>query len=114
MFRKLAVLISFVFVIGCQSTEQSLKVGEKQKVVRTAPKYPIDALNRGITGFVKMKFDVATNGKTKNIIVVNSQPKVIFDESAVIALSQWTYIPKIVNDHPVEMKGLTVTLSFGQ
>jgi len=113
MFKKLVVLLSVVLVIGCQSTEQTSKVKNNQNVVRTVPEYPPEAYRQGVTGFVKMKFDVSTNGETKNV-VVNSQPKGIFDENAVNALSEWTYIPKVINGQPTEMKGLTVTLNFGQ
>ena len=106
------ILLGLVCVTSCQSTQQSLKGENNQKIVRTAPKYPRLALRRGITGFVEMKFNVSTDGKTKNIVVVNSEPKKTFDKSAVKALSQWTYYPKIVNGHAVEMKDLMVTLHF--
>ena len=59
--------------------------------IRIEPAYPIQAAQQGISGSVVLKYDIAANGKTKNISVIQSKPKDIFDKSAKEALAKWKY-----------------------
>ena len=59
--------------------------------IRIEPAYPIQAAQQGISGSVVLKYDIAANGKTKNISVIQSKPKDIFDKPAKEALAKWKY-----------------------
>ena len=59
--------------------------------IRIEPAYPIQAAQQGISGSVVLKYDIAANGKTKNISVIQSKPKDVFDKSAKEALAKWKY-----------------------
>ncbi|MGY8837186.1 MAG: M56 family metallopeptidase [Enterobacterales bacterium] len=59
--------------------------------IRIEPAYPIKAAQQGISGSVVLKYDIAANGKTKNISVIQSKPKDVFDKSAKEALAKWKY-----------------------
>jgi len=59
--------------------------------IRIAPKYPIEAAKKSISGFVELAFDINNSGEVSNIEVLNSSPTGVFDKVAVTALAQWHY-----------------------
>lgn len=63
-------------------------------------------------GFVLLSFDIDEAGKPINIRVIDSEPKLIFDKSAMSALSKWKYKPKVVDGVAVIQKNLKVQLDF--
>jgi len=81
-------------------------------MVRIEPKYPRNAVKKQIEGWVQLSFDIDKEGKPTNINVIKSQPKKIFVNSAIKALSKWRYRPKIVNEIPIVQKGLSVQLDY--
>lgn len=81
-------------------------------LVRIEPDYPMRARQRGIEGWVHVRFDVNRAGAVTNAVVVASDPPRIFDEAAVHAILRWRYNPKIHNGSAVERKGLEVLLPF--
>ncbi len=58
-----------------------------------APDYPIRAANKGIEGYVDVRFDVNKTGATMNVEVTGSMPANIFDRSAVKAVKRWKFTP---------------------
>lgn len=62
-------------------------------VTRIEPRYPTNAINQKIEGYVQLEFDISQDGKVINVSVIKSSPAGIFDEEAIKALSQWTYEP---------------------
>lgn len=56
-------------------------------------------------GWVDVEFSVSTDGSVSNVTVVDSQPKHVFDRSAIDAVSRWEYKPATRNGEP-----MTVTL----
>lgn len=67
------------------------KVKAVKPVMRVEPVYPAKAAKNKITGAIVLKFDIAKDGSTQNIEVINAQPKKVFDEAAKDALAQWKY-----------------------
>jgi protein TonB len=80
--------------------------------VRIQPDYPIQARQKGIEGWVVVRFDVAADGSVRNPVVVDAQPKKIFDRNAIQAVKGWKYNPKIEDGKPVEQRGLKIRLTF--
>ena len=54
---------------------------------------PQRALEQLISGWVELQFTVATDGTVHDVVVVDSQPRVTFDKSAIAALRRWRYAP---------------------
>ena len=66
-------------------------------LVRVPPQYPIRAAERGIEGWVVLRFTITAAGTVENPTVIDSQPKRIFDRAAKRALKKWKYRPRIVD-----------------
>lgn len=79
---------------------------------RVEPNYPAKALQRGVEGYVTLRFNIDELGKTRDIEVVDSNPKRYFEREAMLALRNWKYQPKMVDGKAVVQTGLTVRLEF--
>jgi protein TonB len=71
-------------------------------LVRVPPQYPIRAAERGIEGWVVLRFTITATGTVRDPIVLDSQPKRIFDRAATRALKKWKYRPRVVDGTAVE------------
>lgn len=60
-------------------------------IYRVEPKYPVQAAKDNVFGHVVLTFDVDSSGDVNNVNVVSSQPKGVFDQVSIAALSQWRY-----------------------
>jgi protein TonB len=74
---------------------------------RTAPVYPAEALERLVSGSVELEFTVAKDGSVKDIDVVSSEPRRVFDTAAVTALRKYRYSPVLRDGQPVEQRART-------
>ncbi len=81
-------------------------------VVRVNPQYPPRAAERGIEGWVELRFAISRGGKVKDAEVTNSHPGTVFDRAALRAVRKWKYNPKIEDGEPVERSGVKVRLEF--
>ncbi|MBU1621349.1 MAG: M56 family metallopeptidase [Gammaproteobacteria bacterium] len=64
---------------------------EPAPVMRVEPKYPVQAAEQQIEGYVQAKFDVSAEGKVSNVRIVRSVPAATFDKVSITALEQWQY-----------------------
>jgi periplasmic protein TonB len=76
------------------------------------PRYPGRALERGIEGFVELRFDVNAMGATENIEVLRAEPKGVFEDAAIAAAERWKFQPKTENGKPVYFYGLSKLVTF--
>ncbi len=65
------------------------------------PVYPPDALAKNVSGAVELEFTVTPEGKVTDIQVESSEPRGMFEQAAIAALSQSRY-------QPVERDGVAV------
>ncbi len=86
--------------------------GEYLPIVKVQPVYPRRALDRGIEGYVIVEFTVTRSGTTKDIRVVEAQPKGIFDSAAVKAAEKFKYKPRVVEGQPIEVPGVQNKITF--
>jgi len=81
-------------------------------MVRVNPQYPIQALERGIEGWVEVRFTITAAGTVKDPVVLASKPSSIFNRAALRAIRKWKYKPKIEEGVAVERPGVVVRLTF--
>ncbi|SEM33398.1 protein TonB [Luteibacter sp. UNCMF331Sha3.1] len=80
-------------------------ISEAVLVRQVSPRYPTAAMRANQEGWVDVEFAVGADGAVGNVTVVDSQPKHVFDRSAIDAVSRWEYKPATRNGEP-----MTVTL----
>lgn len=81
-------------------------------LVRIPPDYPPRALSRGLEGWVQVQFTITPTGTVKDAIVVNAEPKNIFDDAALKAIARWRYNPKVDGGVAVERVGVQTVIRF--
>ena len=81
-------------------------------VKRVPPIYPASAALANQEGFVTLQFDITETGATDNIKVVKSSPAGVFDISAVKAMKQWQYKPRVQGGKAQRQTGILVQLDF--
>jgi protein TonB len=80
--------------------------------VRINPDYPRRAQERGIEGWVQFEFTITTSGTVKDVKVIDSEPKGLFEDAATKAILRWKYNPKVEEGRAVERRGVRVILRF--
>jgi protein TonB len=96
-------------------TRMSMTAGSDRDViplVRIAPDYPPRALSRGLEGWVQVQFTITPTGTVKDAIVVNAEPKNIFDDAALKAIARWRYNPRVDGGVAVERVGVQTIIRF--
>ena len=93
-------------------TDLTIEAGDARPLVRMQPKYPIEAARNGIEGWVELRFTIDASGQVKDVQVIDSQPKRVFDQEARRALLKWKYKPQIVDGDPVDQPGMQIVLDF--
>ena len=86
--------------------------GDPVPLVRVSPQYPARAMQRGIEGWVQLRFTVSTAGTVKDVEVEKAEPPNYFEQAAVNAVSRYKYKPSVLNGEPVETPGVRVILQF--
>ena len=81
-------------------------------MVRIEPEYPPRALARAIEGWVKVQYAISGTGVVTNVVVIESDPRNVFDAAAAKAVSRWRYNPKVEGGIAVERVGMQTILRF--
>jgi protein TonB len=81
-------------------------------LVRIPPEYPPRALSRGLEGWVQIQFTITATGMVRDPMVVNAEPKNIFDDAALKAIARWRYNPKVEGGVAVERVGVQTIIRF--
>jgi TonB family protein len=74
-----------------------------QRTRYVAPEYPDRALTDRISGSVTVQYIVDKQGRTRDVKVVESVPRGVFDDAATEAIQRWRYRPAHYNGQPVEV-----------
>jgi protein TonB len=82
-----------------------------ERLVVVDPVYPAQALRSRTNGWVELEFTITESGVVRDIQVVESWPRGVFEQSAASALGQWRFRPRVVNGQPVAQRS-SVTLRF--
>ena len=111
--NNVAQLAPVVDARGAMS-RMSMSAGSDRDViplVRINPDYPPRAQTRGIEGYVIVQFTITATGTVKDAIVVEAQPKGMFDDAALKAIARWRYNPKVDAGVAVERVGVRTRLT---
>ena len=112
--NNVAQLAPIVDARGAMS-RMSMSAGSDRDViplVRINPDYPPRALSRGLEGWVQVQFTITATGTVKDPVVVNAEPKNIFDDAALKAIARWRYNPKVESGVAVERIGVQTIIRF--
>jgi len=82
--------------------------GDLIPLVKIAPRYPRKAALAGKEGWVKVQFTVTELGTVKDVQVLDSKPRRLFDRAAKKAILKWKFKPRIVDGKPVPRKAVQV------
>ena len=96
-------------------TRMSMSAGSDRDViplVRIAPEYPPRALSRGLEGWVRVQFTITPTGTVKDAIVVEAEPKGMFEDAALKAIARWRYNPRVEGGVAVERVGVETIIRF--
>jgi protein TonB len=96
-------------------TRMSMTAGSDRDViplVRISPDYPPRALSRGLEGWVKVQFTITPTGTVKDPLVVDAEPKGMFDDAALKAIARWRYNPRVEGGVAVERVGVQTIIRF--
>ncbi len=74
-----------------------------QRTGYVAPEYPDRALTDRISGSVTVQYIVDKKGRTRDVKVVESVPRGVFDDAAIGAIRRWRYRPAQYNGQAVEV-----------
>ena len=66
-------------------------------LVQLRSQYPLLAERYCVSGWVMISYNLADSGDLYDLRVIDSEPKYLFDESALEALQKWKYVS---SDHP--------------
>jgi protein TonB len=82
-------------------------------IYRVDPKYPEIARDLRLSGIVRLRAIIATDGHVRNLEVLSGSP--ILTEAAEEAVRQWRYRPTLLSGTPVEVETyITVTFILGK
>jgi len=82
-----------------------IRVGGRIQAARAlhkvAPVYPMEALEQGISGTVRLEAIIAADGSIKQLRTIKGDPLLV--EAARVAILQWRYRPTRLNGEAVEV-----------
>jgi protein TonB len=81
-----------------------LLAGNLKRLKEVPPKYPPDALNDRIEGWVDIDFVISPQGVPENLQVREAKPRRLFDRAAVNSVQQWRFEPIKQDGIPVAKK----------
>ncbi len=94
---KTAILLALVLVTSVTLLVQQPaqagadKATQLTAVSRVEPRYPVQAAQQGIAGYVQIQFDVDAQGNVINADVIKAVPEQVFAKEALFAVQQWKY-----------------------
>lgn len=81
--------------------------GDVIPIVRIDPQWPREALLDGISGYVILEFTIEADGSVSDAVVIESEPRRLFDRNAIRAIYKWKFKPRVVDGRPVARRAST-------
>lgn len=86
--------------------------GDYLPIVKVEPVYPRRAQERGIEGYVLLSFTVTPTGAVSDPVIIESEPKGVFDDAASRAVLRFKYKPRVENGKPIAVSNVQHVLTF--
>lgn len=86
--------------------------GEMLPLVNIQPTYPTRAAQRGIEGWCQVSFTVTASGGVENVVVVDAEPRGMFDSSSIRAAERFRFQPRVVNGEPVPVPNVQYVFRY--
>ena len=94
-----------------QARARTVQEVAPRRVKSVPPKYPQDALEDGLQGWVDLSFIVTRDGNVAEARVEAAEPRSRFDRAALAAVRQWKYEPRAA-DAPEYTERLKTRVEF--
>ena len=104
-----SLLVLGILVAACAAPPE--REPDPVAVARADPRYPPAAVRDGIEGHVTLGFNIAYNGKPRNIHVVDADPPGVFEDAAIQAMELWRFDANRENRYAFEDE-FTQTFEF--
>jgi protein TonB len=100
--------------VGLNFGGASLNVsdGEMLPLVNVTPQYPTRAASRGIEGWCQVRFTVTETGGVRDVVVVDGEPRGMFDQSSIRAAERFRFQPRVVNGEGVAVPGVQYVFRY--
>lgn len=95
-----------------QGQYPQLADAQARPLVRVEPQYPPAAARDGVSGWVQLSFSIDATGAVTDVVVLEAEPKRVFEQAAIRALKRWKYQPSLEQGKAAKTTGLTVQLDF--
>lgn len=86
--------------------------GEMLPLVNIQPTYPTRAAQRGIEGWCQVSFTVTASGGVENVVVVDAEPRGMFDSSSIRAAERFRFQPRVVNGEAVPVPNVQYVFRY--
>jgi periplasmic protein TonB len=86
--------------------------GEMLPLVNIQPTYPTRAAQRGIEGWCQVSFTVTDTGGVRDVVVVDAEPRGMFDQASIRAAERFRFQPRVVNGVAVEVPNVQYVFRF--
>jgi len=90
----------------------SITDGEMLPLVNVTPTYPTRAAQRGIQGWCQVSFTVTGTGGVENVVVIDGEPKGVFDSSSVRAAEKFKFQPRVVDGEGVPVPNVQYVFRY--
>ena len=87
-------------------TQDIAQAAKLKRVREVPPLYPRDAARAGTEGWVQVEFTITPDGSTRDLQVIDSAPKLVFDRAALDSVSKWRFEPVRKNGSPVSQRAV--------
>lgn len=100
---------SGINLFGAGATDQELRL-----INEAVPQYPTRAAQRGIAGWALVGFDVSETGRlvSGSAHVIDSEPRAIFDRSALRAAERFEFAPRVRNGEAIRVNGVSYVFRY--
>lgn len=78
---------------SAMNSMQVVDANSLMPISRLPPQYPMQALSRGIEGWVEIVFRIDARGMVEDPAVVNADPEGVFEDAALRAVGRWRFNP---------------------
>jgi TonB family protein len=93
--------------VPAKQQQRQVTASDFKRIRYVTPEYPREALQKKLSGEVRVRITVDTDGTVKTASIISSNPPGVFDRAALEAVRRWRYKPIEIDGTAVEGSALT-------